>query len=229
MIQMTGNASASLSYRNAVMSVIPQALWMPILEKSKKVAVGGTASVNERRMAAIEYGKKVGVSPDQVFSTLGVQGVNDIGIDELVTLKGLFNALKDGEMTIEEAFGDPYEKELDELFEKLQYNKGRRAALMENYKGRSTDLLTYLREQAKPLAEAPKVDAKPAANEIVPEQKTEEAPAAEPAKKRGRPAKTETAAEPVVEEKKPEPVAEEKPVEKSVEKKAEPEAGAFDF
>ncbi len=179
MIQTTGNASSSLSYRNAVTSVIPQALWMPILEKAKKVAVGGTASVNERRNIAIEYGKKVGVSPDQIFSTLNVQGVNDIGIDELVTLKGLFNALKEGEMTIEEAFGDPFEKELNELFDKLGHNRGRREALIASYKGRSADLLAYLREQAKPLGEtkkeAPTVEEKPKETPKVEEKSKETA------------------------------------------------------
>jgi hypothetical protein len=175
MIQTTGNASSSLSYRNAVTSVIPQALWMPILEKAKKVAVGGTASVNERRNAALEYGKKVGVSSEQIFTTLNIQGINDIGIDELVTLKGLFNALKEGEMTIEDAFGDPYEKELTELFDKLGYNKGRRDVLIGNHKGQSVKLLDYLRKQAEPLGETAKTDAKPDAK---PESAKEETPTA---------------------------------------------------
>src|SRR6202789_4115964 len=141
MIQVTGNASSSLAYRNAATGTIPQALWNGIREKAKVVAVGGTASIGEKRVKALEYGAKIGVSQEQIFETLGIQGINDIGVDELIALKGLFNSLKDGETTIEEAFGDPYEKELNELFEKLQYNKGRREVLMGNYKGRSGELL----------------------------------------------------------------------------------------
>ena len=220
MIQVTGNASSSLAYRNAVTGTIPQALWKGILEKAKIVAVGGTASIGEKRVKALEYGAKIGVSQEQIFETLGIQGINDIGVDELIALKGLFNSLKDGETTLEEAFGDPYEKELNELFEKLQYNKGRRDVLMGNYKGRSVELLAYLREQAKPLGETAKPEApkesSPTAAEVVESEeakhdKSQKADAVEVKRGRGRPPKDKTA----------EPVATQEEVKAAVESKQE--------
>lgn len=203
MIQTTGNAASSVAYRNAVTGSVPQALWKDILEKAKVVAIGGTASIGEKRTKALEYGAKIGVSPESIFETLGVQGINDIGVDELIALRGLFNSLKDGETTIEEAFGDPHEKELDALFEKLGYNQGRRDNLRGNYRGRSLDLLTYLRKQAEPLGEtakdAPK-ETTPTAAQVVESEEAKHAAAQEPVvpKKRGRPAKN-TAAEPAKE------------------------------
>jgi hypothetical protein len=240
MIQVTGNASSSLAYRNAVTGTIPQALWKGILEKAKVVAVGGTASIGEKRVKALEYGAKIGVSQEQIFDTLGIQGINDIGVDELIALKGLFNSLKDGETTVEEAFGDPYEKELTELFDKLGYNKGRRDVLIGNHKGQSVKLLDYLRKQAEPLnvtkAEE-KPDAKPEA--VVDEKPQTEATTEKP-RGRGRPKKdvtTEPAPEvattgSTVGGGSVETKAEEKPVEnkeKVVEKKTEPDAGSFNF
>lgn len=227
MIQTTGNAASSLAYRNAVTGSIPQALWKGILEKAKVVAVGGTQSIGEKREVAIKYGAKIGVSPEQIFETLGIQGINDIGVDELIALKGLYNSLKDGETTVEDAFGNPFEKELNELFDKLGYNKARRDLTLGNYKGRSVELLTYLKKQAEPLG-----DAKAAEQTTVAEQskeKEEEKPAAEqaePKPKRTR-AKVEATAEPVTEEVKEGPKAVEKTVEKK--EKSEPDDSKFNF
>ena len=235
MIQTTGNASASLAYRNAITGSIPQALWKGILEKAKIAAVGGTQSIGEKRIAAIEYGKKIGVSPEQVFATLGVQGINDLGIDELVTLRGLYNSLKDGEMSVEEAFGDPHEDEIKALMDQLGWNQGRRTMALSEYRGKSMDLLNYLKKQAEPLNVG-----KEKAPEAAPTQNTQqqagnrEAPP-ETKKKAGRPKKdqappaaqtgetqqaatTETAQ---AEEKKPEP-------EQKTQQQA-PAAGSFNF
>jgi hypothetical protein len=163
MIQVTGNAAASLAYRNAVTGTIPQAFWKDILEKAKLTAIGGTQSIAEKRTAAIQYGAKIGVSEDRIYATLGIQGINDLGVEELIALRGLFNSLKDGETTIEEAFGDPFEEEITSLYEKLGYNQARRTAVSREYKTRSVELLAYLRKQAEPLGNTSSV--KPASTQ----------------------------------------------------------------
>src|SRR5690606_10968454 len=43
----------------------------------------------------------------QVFDLLGVEGIEDVKEDQLITLRGLANAIKDGETTVEEAFTRP--------------------------------------------------------------------------------------------------------------------------
>jgi hypothetical protein len=152
MIQTTGNAAASLAYRNAVTRLIPKAFWNDILEKAKLTAIGKNKSIGETRNIAIEYGKKIGVSEEQIFATLGIQGINDLGVDELIALKGLYNSVKDGESTLEDAFGDPFEKEINGLMDQLGWNKGRRDAVLPSYRGRSVELLAYLKKQAEPLS-----------------------------------------------------------------------------
>jgi len=224
MIQTTGNAAASLAYRNAVTRVIPKALWNDILEKAKLTAIGKNKSIGETRNIAIEYGKKIGVTEEQIFTTLGVQGINDLGIDELIALKGLYNAVKEGESTIEEAFGDPFEKEITALMEQAQWPKPKREMVVKDYRGRSLDLLARLRKEVEPLnvgqtqtakGEGQATPADQTGGDFIrnnEEQKTETKPeATEQTKKAGRPKKDT----PVVEAaKEPEP-------EQKVEEKAE--------
>lgn len=214
MIQVTGNASSSLAYRNAVTGTIPQALWKDILEKAKITAIGGAQSISDKRNKAIEYGEKLGVTAEQIYATLGVQGLNDLGIDELISLRGLFNSVKDGESSIEDAFGDPFEKEITALMDQLQWPKPKREMVLREYKGKSSDLLAYLTKQAEPLNVGQAKQEKQA--EPTPETKAEPATQQEAVKdepaRRGRPRKdtAEPAKEP---EPKPEPVvqAETKP------------------
>lgn len=211
MIQTTGNAAASLAYRNAVTRVIPKALWADILEKAKLTAIGKNKSIGETRNIAIEYGKKIGVSEEQIFATLGIQGINDLGIDELIALKGLYNAVKEGESTIEEAFGDPFEKEITALMDQLQFPKPKRDMIWANYKGKSMDLLAYLQKQAAPLnvgqTQTAKADETPT-EKSEPEKAKEESKPAEQEAKKGRPRK-ETPVQEVVKD--PEPKQEVKP------------------
>jgi hypothetical protein len=49
----------------------------------------------------------MGVTPDMIFAVLSVAGVEDIGMDELVTLKGMATAIKEGDTTVEQAFPMP--------------------------------------------------------------------------------------------------------------------------
>ena len=44
--------------------------------------------------------------PEQVFAALEVEGIEDIALEHIPTLQGMFSALKNGEATIEEMF-DP--------------------------------------------------------------------------------------------------------------------------
>jgi hypothetical protein len=48
-----------------------------------------------------------GVEPERIFPVLGVDGLEDVKEDQLITLRGLANAIKDGELTIEESFPRP--------------------------------------------------------------------------------------------------------------------------
>lgn len=104
MIGVAGNAACSIAMRNAVFRGIPKALWSDIYQQARAAAVGNVQTLANKRAAAMQHLQKLGVTSDRVFAVLQVQGVEDIGVDQLATLRGLANAIKDGETTPEDAF-----------------------------------------------------------------------------------------------------------------------------
>ena len=61
-------------------------------------------SIEQRLNRAVNTLEDMGVTTKQILQRLGVKGPADIGIDEIVTLGGLYNAIKAGEVTVAEAF-----------------------------------------------------------------------------------------------------------------------------
>lgn len=104
MIMTTGNAACSIAHRNAVLKGIPKPFWDPMYQAARKVAVGDIKSLANKRSEALLYLQKAHVSEAMVLARLGVDGVEDIGLDELAILKGAIAAIKSGELTVEQAF-----------------------------------------------------------------------------------------------------------------------------
>lgn len=109
MIGVTGNAAASIAHRNAVLKGIPKALWLPIYEAARRVAVGDVTTLVERRAKALAWFQNVNVTPEQVCTKLNVEGVEDIGLPELEVLTGLRTAIREGSLKPEEAFAPDVE------------------------------------------------------------------------------------------------------------------------
>lgn len=105
MIVTTGNAAASIALRNAITRGIPKALWKELFDEAKKVAGGSAQTFGVRRDKVIKELGIQGATPDQIFALLGVKGVDDLQTEHLVHLRGLQNAIKDGEVLVDEAFG----------------------------------------------------------------------------------------------------------------------------
>lgn len=97
MIVVTGNAAGSIAHRNAVLKGISKALWQPIYEAAKQVAVGDVTTLGETRARALAWFSKAGVTPATLFAKLEVEGEEDIGLQELEVLVGLKSRLKEGE------------------------------------------------------------------------------------------------------------------------------------
>lgn len=104
MIGVTANAACSIALRNAVFKGIPKAFWSSIYDAARKCAVGDIKTIESKRADMLAYFGKMGVTPDRVLAAIGVGAVEDIGAEELATLKGVAAALKDGETTPEQAF-----------------------------------------------------------------------------------------------------------------------------
>jgi len=71
---------------------------------AKKVAIGEADSFQDRREKVLQWLTKIGVSAERAFSALGIKGIDDLNQEHLVTLTGFKTAIKDGEITVEEAF-----------------------------------------------------------------------------------------------------------------------------
>lgn len=104
MIITTGNAACSIALRNVVLKAIPKALWSPIFERTLKTVAGDAKTIAARRTDMFAYLARQGVTEAQIYNVLGVRGGEDVGLDELATLHGLATAVKEGDLTIEQAF-----------------------------------------------------------------------------------------------------------------------------
>ncbi len=104
MIGVTSNAASSIGLRNAILKGIPKALWNPMYEAARKVVAGDVRTLANRRDEAIKAFAIFGIKPEQIFTVLGIQGIQDMTIDHLVVLKGLLTAIQDGDTTPEQAF-----------------------------------------------------------------------------------------------------------------------------
>ncbi len=105
MIGVTGNAASSIALRNAILKGVPKALWNDLYQAARKCVMGDFKTLANRRAGAIEQFQAYGVSKEMICATLGVAGVEDIGLEKLVVLAGLLTAIKDGDTTVEQAFG----------------------------------------------------------------------------------------------------------------------------
>ena len=104
MIGVTANAAISIALRNAVFKVVPMAFVRRIYGEARKASLGEAGTMAQKRQKALEWFANAGVKDAQVFEVLGVKGLDDIGEDELITLRGLITALQDGETSVEQVF-----------------------------------------------------------------------------------------------------------------------------
>lgn len=104
MIGVTGNAASSIALRNAILKGVPKAFWDDMYQAARAVVMGDFSTLANRRADALKALVAYGITQEQVFAKLGVEGAADIGLDHLVTLRGLITALKEGDTTPEQAF-----------------------------------------------------------------------------------------------------------------------------
>lgn len=119
MITVTGNAATSVALRNSVFRVVPKPVWKEIYDKARKTSITGQGTLTEIREKAIKYFTDQGIKEYEIYDILDVDGIEDIKEDQIITLRGMYNAIKDGEMSIREMFGKNVGKE-SKLNERLK-------------------------------------------------------------------------------------------------------------
>jgi hypothetical protein len=104
MIVVTGNAACSIAKRNAILGAVPKAVWRKAYESVERVIAGDIKTLAERREVMLKAFAAFGLKPEQIYAGLGVAGLADINLDHIVTLTGMYSALKNGEETPETIF-----------------------------------------------------------------------------------------------------------------------------
>lgn len=104
MIIVTGNAACAIAKRNAILSGVPRTLWRGAIDKVQEIMRGDGETLAERRVKAIKAFAMFGVKPELVLAALRCHGEEDVTLDHIVVLRGMFSALKNGEETVETMF-----------------------------------------------------------------------------------------------------------------------------
>lgn len=104
MIGVTANAACSIALRNAILRGVPKAFWAEMYEGARKTAMGEVQTLPNRRAEAFKLLQGYGISKEQILAKLGVPGEADITLEQLVILRGIVTAIKDGDTTPEQAF-----------------------------------------------------------------------------------------------------------------------------
>jgi hypothetical protein len=104
MIVVTGNAACSIAKRNAILGAVPKAVWRKAYESVERVIAGDVKTLAERREVMLKAFAAFGIKPEQIFTALGVAGLGDVNLDHIVTLTGMYSALKSGEESPETIF-----------------------------------------------------------------------------------------------------------------------------
>lgn len=107
MIATTGNAACAVAMRNAVFGGVPRAYWNDILDDVRRASIGDAKTHASKRAAAMAYLQKMGATEAMVLGLLKRQSATDITGDDLTMLRGIANAIRDGETTVDAAFAPP--------------------------------------------------------------------------------------------------------------------------
>lgn len=113
MIGVTGNAASSIALRNAILKGIPKAFWSDAFEAARKTVAGDVKTLVTRRQEMLKSFQVWNITQAQIFGLLGVKGVEDVSLDHLVQMIGVYNSIKEGELTPERAFAPELMKDPD--------------------------------------------------------------------------------------------------------------------
>lgn len=119
MIGVTAMSAIARARRNAIFSVIPRGVIIPVLDTVRNVAMGSQQTLGVRREEMLKYFLTLGISEARVLASVGVSGVADVDLERLMTLRGYAEAIKTGEASIDVVFPEDGPKSSDPLSAKI--------------------------------------------------------------------------------------------------------------
>ena len=90
--------------RNAIFRVVPKAVAKPVENAIRKLLVGDAKSLSQTRSDLEKWVRSLGIDPHRVWNALGCKGLEDLGSEEILTLRGIATAIKNGDTKIDDAF-----------------------------------------------------------------------------------------------------------------------------
>lgn len=127
MITVTGNAANAIAYRNAVFAVIPKSVVDKVYNASRDKITGDLSDeiklIAKRKQVMDGFKDSLGVSEKEVVKVLGLNTIHQIKKDEIIQLIDLAQAIKDGDTTVEEAFGRTDDDKVKEKKKALREKK----------------------------------------------------------------------------------------------------------
>jgi len=97
-------AALAKARRDAVFQVVPKAMAKPVEKAVRKLLAGDSKPLVERRNIVGQWIHSLAIDPKRVWNALGVGGLDDLTEEHLAILTGLRTSIKDGDVTIDEAF-----------------------------------------------------------------------------------------------------------------------------
>jgi hypothetical protein len=97
MVGVTVMAAQAIARRNAILSLVPKAVWIDALAQVERVIKGDEKTLNERRAKMLVEFAKFSVTPEELFAAMGVESEQEIGLNDMPVLMGMWTRLKDGE------------------------------------------------------------------------------------------------------------------------------------
>lgn len=104
MIGVTCMAACSKALRNAVLKGVPKAIWFPIFQRAQQVAMGDAKTLSKRRDDMVKAFEGIGVTKQEIFALLEVKGIQDIDLEKLDELSGVWIAIRDRMTTADQIF-----------------------------------------------------------------------------------------------------------------------------
>lgn len=102
-IERIKDVAQSKALRKALFTVVPVALIKPIVAAAKQVINGGK-TLNQRREDMVKWISSLKIDAKRVWNALGVEGPADINDSHITQMVGIYNAIRNGETTADEAF-----------------------------------------------------------------------------------------------------------------------------
>lgn len=103
-INLATNACSAIAFRDSVFKIVPLILVKPVFEAAKKVAIGDAKTLVDRRAKCLDTFAKMGIAKERVLAKLERKSIDEIVLDDIEVLLGLHNAIRENEISPDEAF-----------------------------------------------------------------------------------------------------------------------------